>query len=748
MTSKHCFFKVMKEDFRHKIWMLALSVLGNVLAISVVYLMSTQNAYYYIDYDQKAARIVRGAGDVVAFFSSVLCVSGGIVAIAGALIVGLAGFRYVFHRSMVDTWHSMPVKRRTLFAAGWLNGLLIWLVPFLVNLVVTMLLGIGKLNSYQKAFAAASGKTDEMTEAFACLTSGAILKNGLATALALLVVFLLVYHLVLAAVMLCGNVLNTLVVTGVAGVGAISVYGLWLAFCSYYLDTFVSSMAKGYQKIVYASPFVSAANLLYKRMEDGASGSFWAALTVNLAIALCLGALAAFAYDRRPSELSEQGIKKKSVCFVLQTVTAVAAGMGGWLLFVVITASFLGSLGATAWGVFGGLLVSILVFGVMDIVFHMDFKAFFAHKLLMAGIAAVVLLLGFGFRGDWLGYDGYLPDQEEIAEIAVLDYQQKAFTRVQLQEMHYTDTAVIYDFLKTATGYEKYGLTQQIDGGVSDVITTKVTLKNGRSYYRNYKVFEDDCDAALKLLASDAYQELYWRIPEETMDQVSNIHMERAATSKNYAEDDVGREAIREICEAINRDLEEQPELGILGGKRSLCVLALYLDRSYEGWNYIIWEEMTHTIEALKKNGMGDLVELVDAEEVEEIRLSLGWWYSELEEDADLAQLARDYYQVYNETADGRTEDLPAATAEMSADNSVWDAEENELVTITVTDREEIAELLDLLSYDPDYVYSAFQTAQKVGNIEIVTGDTSESAYIFTGILPEKYILRFGELGK
>ena len=35
MTSKHCFFRMMKEDFRHKIWMLVLSVLGNMMAVPV-----------------------------------------------------------------------------------------------------------------------------------------------------------------------------------------------------------------------------------------------------------------------------------------------------------------------------------------------------------------------------------------------------------------------------------------------------------------------------------------------------------------------------------------------------------------------------------------------------------------------------------------------------------------------------------------------------------------------------------------
>lgn len=747
MMSRHCFFKVMKEDFRHKIWMLVLSILGNILAIPVVYLMSTQTTVYYGDVP--VYRLLRQAGDVVDFFSGILCVTGGIVAIAGALIVGLAGFRYVFHRSMTDTWHSMPVKRRTLFAAGWLNGLLIWLVPFLANLTVTMLLGIGKLNGLRRAFETASGKTDEMAESFALLTGGLIFKNGLATALALLVAFLLVYNLVLAAVMLCGNVLNTLVVTGVAGAGAISVYGLWLAFCSYYLDTFISGIAKGYRIIVYASPLASTVNLLYRRSEGGGSESFWTALLINLAIALCLGALAALVYSRRPSELAEQGIKMKPVCFVLQAVTAIAAGMGGWLLFSVITADFIGSAGATAWGVFGGLLASILVSGVMDIVFHMDFKAFFAHKLLMAGTAAAVLLLGFGFRGDWLGYDGYLPDKEEIAEIAV-QTQRTAAMGVQLQEMHYTDADVIYDFLKTATDYEKYGHTQEADVMARDVVQTKVTLKSGRSYYRSYQVFNYDCDAALKLLTSDAYQELYWRIPEEAVGELFNINVESGAGTGETGM--IGQEALREICVAFNRDMEEQPALGIQGGTRCFCTVSLLTEEYDTKYRFTVWEEMTHTIEALKKNGYGGFVEPVDAEEVEKIRLSLDWWYSELEEDADLVQLAREYYQVYDGTA-GLAADEPEKTSE-SADmptapvrtSGGTDSGKDGRVTLTITDREEIAELLELFSYYQYYSNGAFQMRDTRGGIEIVTGDTAESAYIFEGALPEKYILKFGEL--
>lgn len=760
MTSKRCFFKVMKEDFRHKTWMLVLSILGNMLAIPVTYLLSTQVSYYYGE--SPASRILRGAANIVSFFSSTLCVTGGIVAIAGALIVGLAGFRYVFHRSMVDTWHSMPVKRRTFFAASWLNGLLIWFVPFLVMLLATMLMGVGKLNNFREAFGAAPDKTEVMTASFAQLTAGVVLREGLLSALALTVAFLLVYHLVLAAVMLCGNVLNALVATGVFGAGAISFYGLWLLFCAYYLDTFVAYTVTGYKAIIYGSPLASAVALIYKRTESysvkGFDG-FWMSLFLNLIIAIGLGLLAAALYSRRPSELAEQGIKKKPVCFVLQLVASLAAGMGFWILFAVISSDIVGAMGATAWGVFGGLLGTIVVFGVMDIVFHMDFKAFFAHRLLMAGTAAAVLLLGFGFAGDWAGYDSYLPDQDKIAEIAVVSNMRIAFSDIQyaeaLQEMHYTDTDVIYDFLKTAADYERYGHTQEIDGVIrSEYVTAKVTLKSGRSYYRSYPVFNYDCEAALKLLTSEEYQALCWQVPEWGMEAVSRVILE---TNDNYLEQrldsDISREAIREICEAINRDLKEQPKLAILGGERSLCQIRLYSEKEdYIGWNFTVWEEMTHTLEVMRKYGYDSYAEPIAPEDVEEIRLYLDQRYSDLEEDSDLVAMARDKYQVYAETGEetAGAENLfyaPAAVAD-TADTG-YAAGENEQITLTVTDPGEIAELLDLLSYYTNYYTGGAFSTGSVGGIAIVKKDgTAEAVTIFEGTLPEKYILRFGELMK
>ena len=142
MTSKHLFFKAMREDMRHKYWMLALSCLGNFLFILVAWLIMSNNAYFDKN-NMTPDRVLRYLNDAYQFYAEALMILAGWIALAGALIVGLFGFRYVFHKNMVDTWHSLPVKRTPLFGACWLNGFLIWFIPFLIGMILSLLLASG-----------------------------------------------------------------------------------------------------------------------------------------------------------------------------------------------------------------------------------------------------------------------------------------------------------------------------------------------------------------------------------------------------------------------------------------------------------------------------------------------------------------------------------------------------------------------------------------------------------------------------
>ncbi len=787
MTSKRCFFNIMKEDFRHKLWMLVLSILGNLLALPVLFMLfDADNGFYYDG--MSAAGLIGRAGDILSFFSEAVCASGGVIAIVGALIVGLAGFRYVFHRNMVDTYHSIPVKRRTLFLAAWLNGFLIWFVPFIVNLVAAVILGVNRLGRLREGFQAAPGKTQEQIEAFAQLTGGRLVKEAFVSAIALAIAFFLVYHLVLLAVMFCGNVLNTLVLAAVGGAGSISLYGLWYAFKLSYFDTFFWNAPwnrpGSFQQALYASPLVSSIYLLSVRVEAAANPGgtdFLSRCIINFCIALLLGLAAALIYLRRPSELAETGVRNRPVKFVVQILTSLVAGLGGWLIFYSIVPDPEGVGRGLVWGIFGLLFVGILVFGVMDIVFRMDFKAFFAHRLLMAGMMAASLLICLGFCFDWTGYDTYLPEKEMIQEIAVLvpGYSARGYgydVEI-LDEMHFTDADAAYAYLERAVAHyqkdEGAAATQEdwTEGrSRSGDAWTKVTLKNGKSYYRAYSIFSYDSEAALKLLASREYTDLFFRLTEEDIGKAQSLILRRGGEEevliKKGKAGSGGEEELRKICEAYNQDLEESPELIIRDESRILAGLILEGER-YSDRRYItLYEGMSHTREALRECGLGSYADFIPAEDVSEIRLYVNIPYGEGTDGLDGASIlkyAREEYLVYD--GEGPVEEEKEETYIGDApaiESYTIDAAVGELY-YSVRDPEEIEELLGLVSFGNSYSSDGLFGKVRVGHIELIMkGDASKdqdiiidkegrernvfSVMVYEGTLPEKYILRFGNL--
>ena len=74
--------------------------------------------------------------------------------------------------------------------------------------------------------------------------------------------------------------------------------------------------------------------------------------------------------------MAEQGIRRKPVAALFKVICGVGAGMSGWGLFNLMV-----DYSAEGWGSFGTILCTVLAFGVLDVIFKMDFKAFFAHKL-------------------------------------------------------------------------------------------------------------------------------------------------------------------------------------------------------------------------------------------------------------------------------------------------------------------------------------------------------------------------------
>lgn len=713
MTSKHLFFRVMKEDLRHRVWMMVMSALAGFLLPSVIWLLFQRNLSLNVDgrfyEDEVLARQMRGV------LESMLLAVGGLVGSCGALTAALTGFRFMLHKDQVDTWHSMPVKRDVLFGTCYLNGVLIWLLPLFAGFVLVgvlagrFLTGNGDLTLFASVLRVA------LKSFFIC---------GAA--------FLLVYHLTLTAMMLSGNVLNTIVGMLILGVGVLCCYVLNVVLHERYLETyFVREIWAGAD---YASP-LSAAWTLIAGSADNTVSSFQ--LCVYVLEAAALGVCAWILYRRRPSELSEQGISCRVYAGALRLVTTAAAGVGGWLFFDSV------SNGSVVWAVFGAILALVLVHGILNVVFDMEFRAFFAHKAQLGCVAAAVLSVCFCFMGGWFGYDSYCPEKEEIAEIGLkvegLTNRYYGVPDDALTAVKYRDKENAFALLKA--------VSQQSEGdgaGDIDIMWIRVTLENGRTYYRKYRVNEELTEVLMPIVTSREYLEGLYFLDDERMTEYEDvIRLQVEQDTVSFGTKKYTGEELRPLFQAYNQDFLEDPETILMGKGRILAGVVIGCSNQY-GYsvdcNLEIYETMSRTVEALKQLGYEKQLTPKSAAEIAAIELKTGSWVN-IDSPEEIIAAARKQYGV---KAEGSGETSVNGNRE-AAEVQTVDEHRQEAV-LFVTDSGEIEELLALISYNRDYRWIR-GFARAMVSVEMTDKDGRRSkGYIRKGDLPEKYILRFGQL--
>ena len=747
MTSKHLFFKAMGEDLRHKMWMIALSCLCTFLFFPVAWLMGGWS---------DSSSIGTASRWTLQFFWDYLSGAGGLIAIAEALIVGLSGFRFVFHKNMIDTYHSMPIKRRTLFGVCYLNGFLIWFVPFVLSLLLTLLM--------------AGGVILRMQGSHVLIT---VLGNVGRCCLMLILLFLLVYHLVLVAVMLSGNILNTLVSLMIMGVGSISIYGLCIAYCELYLSTFYEQSNID-SWFVFMSPLVSGFFLLMEWKDNYLSlAGLESFVLENVVVMILLGFAAFWLYGKRASEHAEQGIKNKPASSLMRLAVSIAAGQGGWLIFATITGY--GGYNALGWGIFGSVLFGVLSFGIMNMIFYMDFKAFFANKLQMAVSVAVVLLLSFAIYGDWMDFDHYLPKREEVAELALsaTRYRSYSFDGDTLSNMHIQDKDAIYAFLERMAGRGIGKLQSNMTDweydnlrNVKENIIVRVTLQNGKSYYRYYYMFEEDRDVMWPLFTNEAYLEASYLIPKEGLVGCDYVSIERYNQS---LQTQIPLEDVKTLIDAYNQDVLEDPEAILTDQGKLLVSISLGMDYYWQDlevpmrryYTLDIYDTMEHSKEALNRMNYGELTADLQAEDIEEIVLR----YTSMSRDKvsgdrpvnsqeEAMDVIRDYFgleplhsaSVSEESGVVVQQTVDTVTV-LNEDGSYSEYSGSMgLLEVPITEQAEIEELIPLLSYATARTYSGvFQS----GFLQVRATDKEGNTYhcyLHLGTLPEKYIDKFEPL--
>lgn len=403
MTSGSLYFKLLKEDFRRRLWAIALVFLAFFFTLPIGLALNMENAantnyYRYNDYMpfvqdgtmsdlQYKERLLELKTEVV--LSGVEYGNGMIafLMITAAVVMGVSGFAYLHNKKKVDFYHSIPVRREALFGAQFSGGIFIVGAAYGLNLL--LLLGVAL--SYG-------------------VPAGGIL-GAMAGGWALnMLYYALMYATAVAAMMMTGNI-----VVGVLGTGVFYFLlpGVMLLLC-WYCGTFFVTTARYLWSseqspfmwgVKYLSPFSVYINSFGWKMNELTKHvpelictvlAFLAVTTLDLGL-----------YRKRPSEAAGKAMAFKKSMPPIRILLVLGIGLAGGMFFWSLQSRL-------RWGLFGTMVSVVLTHCIVEIIYHFDFKKMFCHKMQLGLCLAAGVLVFLSFRYDWYGYDSYIPSGEKI----------------------------------------------------------------------------------------------------------------------------------------------------------------------------------------------------------------------------------------------------------------------------------------------------------------------------------------------
>lgn len=397
MTSKNLFFKLLKEQTKQKIWLIALACLVSFFAFPVA---AALMAGSFLDMEQLTAQADRSAGlltvemcrnmasqELIEEFYDWVSPTGPLLLWMipiSAAIGGLAEFSFLHSRKKTDFYHSLPVKREILFAVSYVGGILYVAIPYVTGLLAAGLLIQVKAVPYS--------------------VDWGILLTGILQGIAF---FVLSYSAASAAAILTGNI--------VVSILGIFVFFFWGPLTVFILHTYCQ---------VYFTSFYQVEGILSLLSIPNTSPVFfyWTAgseagikALEALAAGAAVSAVALLLYRKRPSEAAGRAMAFPISQPLFKIILAVPCALGFSLFFYELRRSF-------AWGLFGlicGVLVSACV---IEIIYHFDVRRAFAgwKGTVVGAVASFGIFCLFFF--DLAGYDSYLPKQEAIESIGVSSY--------------------------------------------------------------------------------------------------------------------------------------------------------------------------------------------------------------------------------------------------------------------------------------------------------------------------------------
>ncbi|MBR6824611.1 MAG: hypothetical protein IKM70_06085, partial [Firmicutes bacterium] len=301
----------------------------------------------------------------------------------GAFVTVPCLFSYLHSRRQIDFFHSQPIRREQMFAERIVAGLLVMVIPYIINLALTVLvaavLGFGS-----------------------CIPWLLMLKGLLWTC----GFYLGIFALFLVGSLLAGqSAVNMLISMFLAAVGP-ALLGLFYACVETFYDNAYTALWNTLSPVAYTNPL--ARYFVRAELPLVPADALFLLIWGGLALAFC-----GWLFVKRPSEGAEQALAFPLARLPIKVPLVICATLGLAHLFYLFN-------GEGFWWYFGGVAGAFLSCQIYEIIYATDFRG---ARRRVKEFAAVLLLFLAGSAVMWsdaTGFNTRLPELEKVASAELL----------------------------------------------------------------------------------------------------------------------------------------------------------------------------------------------------------------------------------------------------------------------------------------------------------------------------------------
>lgn len=540
MKSKIFSVHELKDASRGQLWIPLFILAACFVAFPVILLLNIERADMFVsEYHVSAANAYSYIWRYHVFLA------GAAVAGGSGILCGASGFWYLYSKRKVDHYHSLPRKRSEMFWEKVFLGAGFYLIPCVITVFLALCVGGARGYFYL-----------------------GILGVAAATVLMCLLVYLVFYFSVVLVISFTGNILM-----GVLSAGGVFLYMPVLAsvitFCQYMFFENAGEYPYGILQNMrqYGSPLLMTLRLT----EEWRQQMPLKTVPLLLLTGIAMAAAAFAAYVCRPSEKTGSSLVYRFTGPIIRIMIVIPVSLAiGWVF------GGSSSNSSSFWWIFGLVFGAVTAHGILGILFSLDARGFFYGWREFVCEALMIALCAAVFQGDLLGYDQYIPRQEELVSVGIrrgiygtgyfgLDYvSADSEGRYLLAYDNYYENVPYNYYCATPEVYRALenmvnngGSKDREDGGAYSAYSVCYKTKSGELIYRTYYADEEQVAALNSALAVDekaVFQRTkFLEIDEEYLETITGEFAD-GERAELFTKDAAKRE---ELFEALRMDYED-----------------------------------------------------------------------------------------------------------------------------------------------------------------------------------------------